>query len=375
MKEQKITLENIAGYATERMVWQLVSDLAQLSDPISSAPERIVLHDEHWQVEWGSMAGQSTSWTIGALAFYALMGVMPFEDGKGQTASSPVPRIGTAHCSERLSSAIYRCLSFTSSEQPTTEWLHHEAEEALKVAPTPQRRIASPSGKSYKSPLQYFWPEEMRAMAILLVLVLSSMWLHAQSTADIPDEMTTIVQRCLLLRDGNNNRRVSREFARDNQWTMMDELDIDRKGECTIHDKVNMIGLNDLCYRIAKSQRGITNTGGRFRNGQDPRYRYSFIEVTAKKGASVSYDITGREGMQMFAVISVGENTPFEIHLTTGGEQFMPFHQDGSTKYISVDKAVQRGDLLHLTIINQSGSNQAFIIVNYNSREMRHEAL
>ena len=75
-----------------------------------------------------------------------------------------------------------------------------------------------------------------------------------------------------------------------------------------------MFGINDMGYRIAKRQNGVTNMGGRFRNGQDERYKFSFIEITVKKNMSVSYEITGRQGLQQlqFCLIIIHRYLQFQ---------------------------------------------------------------
>lgn len=340
-----IALKDIAGYMTEKGVWRLVKELATVGTPV---------------------------WDIGAQAFYALMGVEVL-GGKGaaaQNADTLVPRIGPSHCGNQLSDTIHRCLAFNPAERPTVEELLAVADAALKAKSIPPQRLVSPTGKNYKASLLKFWPEEMCPVVVLLMMLLAPTGLRAQSQVQHPQEMEAIVKRCIDLRDPANANRVERAFYNDSRWTLMDELEVDRNGECTIHNKVGTLGLNEMGYRIAKYSRGVSNTGGRFRNGQDPRYNYSLIEVTAKQNATVSYDITGREGTQIFAVVPYKAGASFNLTLNRNGVTSGQVYEADGVKYIAVNDNVKPDDVLTLRIANTSGGNLAFVIINYNSRQL-----
>ena len=327
----KITLKDIAGYATERAVWQMMSQLAAgATAPLGEVtPERVEVRGDRFRIaderpsstanlpfmapeavgRQGVADEQASVWSIGAMAFYMLMGVGIFEGdgGAGQQALTPVPRVGSTHCGSALGNLIHRCLSFHPQERPTLTELQQGAESHLATKPVAPRRLTAPSGRAYKAPLMAFWPEEIfMTIALLLMLALPSS-LSAQNDAR-PQELTAIVERCIMLRDTANASAVSRQFARDTKWTLMDELPFDRNAECTMREKVTTLGLNSMGYRIAKLHGGVNNTGGRFRNGLDKRYNYSFIEVTARRGATLRYDISGREGRQMFAVVPISSD-------------------------------------------------------------------
>ena len=133
---------------------------------------------------------------------------------------------------------------------------------------------------------------------------------------------------------------------------------------------MDTFGLNEMGFRLAKSHSGVTNARSRFRNGQDPRYNYSFIEVTAKKGCAVSYDITRRQGRQVFVVVPYSPNANFRLTMSRNGKSVGRIEKDSNgAAYLFIDEAVEKDDTLHLTIQNNSGRNQAFVIINYNSRQ------
>lgn len=205
-------------------------------------------------------------------------------------------------------------------------------------------------------------------MLIICMLFLSSLSVSAQNgifdKTAIPNEMVNLVMRCIDLRSPANVEKVRKAMSRDMNWTMMDELPVDRKGECTIKQPVDMFGLNDMGFGILKRHGGVTNSGGRFRDGRDPRYKYSFIEVTVRKDASVNYVIDGREGMQMFAVVPFDKGAKFVASIPSSSSFI-----DSGVCYIQLKQPVKKADKFNLSIKNESGKNAAFVIINYNSRK------
>lgn len=387
-----MTLQQIAGYTTPRIVWRLIADLTEGWKPGSLSnimPGNIGISDEHFTVTAAddkcgaftapelfspdsSHANREASevWTIGALAFYTLMGMHVFE-GKGgltQTAHTVVPRIGSQHCPAELSQMVHRCLSFDPSCRPAMSTLSKAAQAALAGKAMPPKRLVTATGTSYKSELVKFWPEEMVTALLLFFLMLLPVKANAQIAPD--EEMTALVAHAIDLRHNQNEAKVRRALSLDYQWTMMDEIDIDREGECTTQDEVASFGMNALGFRISKYHGGVVNAGGRFNNGQDARYNYSFIEITVRQGRSVSYDITGREGHQLFAVVPYEAGASFQVSVAKDGNPFGTAQTaaDG-VQYIALSQPVVRDDHFTLTIRNNSGKNQSFVIINHNTRK------
>lgn len=386
---KNISLKDIAGFTTERAAWQLILDLSEhcrtgiLRDV---GPDTIIVFGSHYKIK--EIAGKKESaaaflapeitkgmeraepseiWTIGALAFYAITGVHVFE-GKGgstQTSTTRVPRISSAHASRDLSMLIQSCLSYNPDHRPCMTKLREIAEKFISVQPVPRKRLANRAGKKYTDTLTKFWPEEMVSMMLVLMLLIFPCQSHAQSfgLSAIPNEMGSLVIRCIDLRSPRNADKVSKAMDRDMSWTMMDELDIDKIGECSTKDIVDMFGLNDLGFSILKRHGGVTNAGGRFRDGRDPRYKYSLIEITVKKDASVSYQINGREGEQVFAIVPFDENARYSASIPHS-EAFT----DNGVCYIRLRQALKKNDSFTLTINNSSGKNMSFALINYNSR-------
>lgn len=392
-----IRLGNIAGLMTEKSAWKMLCDLAGGQSAIDIkvlTPDNITINENgdfkiasssfsvrrqeaFYAPEYheGNTGEAAVVWNIGALAFYAIMGVDLFE-GKGgaiQTARTEIPRIGSAHASRHLGDLIYKCLSYEPADRPTLAGIHSEAEEALWQSYIPNKKTMNSSGKNYVSSLVKFWPEEMAMVIILCLVLFMPVDSHAQSDMVIPEEMGRLVNNCLLLRDNANKGKVVESLDDDTKWTMMDEIAIDSAGECTMKDKVTMFGINDIGFRILKLQNGITNSGGRFRNGSDPRYNYSFIEITVKKGATVHYDITGREGVQLFAVVPYRANASYSATLFKGRVKASQVQGKNGVCYLSLKSDVKRTDTFKLSLTNSSNGNMAFVIINYNSRKNEQE--
>ena len=388
-----ITLSDIAGYATEKTVWQMMLDLSGLcdSDRLNNiGADAIVISGNRFQLQnpkvlndshgtafsapeyFNNGTGQNDAsgiWALGSLAFYAITGMNVFE-GKGgetQTKETDIPRLSSAHASRELSMLICRCLSYSPQDRPTKEEVEQKAKAALALPVQPCKKLSNQTGKSYGISLIKFWPEEMVPAILILAFLFIGTNTFAQSNkrfdkTAIPDEMTSLVSRCIDLRSPQNAGKVSKALDRDMNWTMLDELPLDKNGECTTKDVVDVFGLNDIGFRILKRHGGITNSGGRFRDGRDPRYKYSFIEITVKNGKSVNYTISGREGAQVFAVVPFEKDAKFEAYISQG-ESF----SDDGVVFIRLNRNLKKNASFELTLKNLSGKNMAFALINYNS--------
>lgn len=369
-----IGLEEIAGYMTEKATWELLDFLSKnegedVLKRISSSDIGIK-NDEFCLLNKTKQTSRVDEadyvWHVGALAFYALMGVQVF-GGQGfekQTTEMEVPYIGSPHCSSSLSLLIHQCLLFESSQRPKLAEVRECVLKHKCMKYSPKKKMVTGKGKVYRESLISFWPEEMATVLVWILILLCPSTALAQT--EVPTEMATIINRCKQLRNSSNIKKVSREFLYDMSWTLMDEIDIDRKGECTMKDQVKMFGVNDMGYRIAKRQGGVANMGGRYRNGQDERYQYSFIEIPVKKGMSVNYEITGRQGLQQFAVLPYTNTASFTVSVKKGGMPFGKSVMKNGVCYVRLDKKVAKSDKFSLSIHNNTGKNMAFVIVNYN---------
>lgn len=395
--EKELTLKDIAGYVTEKAIWQMMLNLSanwRHGDFCGLTPDDIHVKNEELSLYSDCLDKNKTFglfdapemfrdhainfdqekaevWTLGALAFYALMGMNVFEGkgGKTQTCDTEVPRISSAHASGSLSALVFRCLNFSPTFRPSMDEVYAIAKKEMMVFPSvPPKKLINTSGKGYITSLVKFWPEEMIPCLVLLVMLIMPVRLLGQARVDVHADMGALIGRCIELRSSVNLKKVSRALERDMNWTVMDEIAIDRNGECTIKDEVDTFGLNDIGFAILKRRGGVLNTGGRFRDGRDPRYKYSLIEITVKKDAVVNYDITGREGEQLIAIIPYKKDAAFAARTYMEDNEISETQLKDGICYISIRKNLMKDDKFTLTIKNNSGQNMAFVIINYNSR-------
>ena len=134
---KKITLDDISGYMSEKSAWRMILFAAERwnsKGAVASRASDFVIVDDKWTVEqchalqpiepglippeeYCNMnvehdKEKAAVWTIGALAFYAIMGVEIFDGmgGRNQTLSTKIPYIKSSHCSSVLSRTIHKCL-------------------------------------------------------------------------------------------------------------------------------------------------------------------------------------------------------------------------------------------------------------------------
>lgn len=81
---------------------------------------------------------------------------------------------------------------------------------------------------------------------------------------------------------------------------------------------------------------------------------------------SVNYEITGRQGLQQFAVLPYHNTSLFTVSVTKGGKIFGKATMRDGTCFVQLDKKVSKSDSFKLSIQNKTGKNMAFVIVNYN---------
>ncbi len=394
MKIQNFTLKDVAGYVTERMVWQMLQTFCGQNNQASLSsrtPEEIIIEGKEFRMVESPATKEATRraftapevfhndtqtptdasgiWTMGALAFYMITGMNVFE-GKGgetQTPETDIPRLGSAYACRELSSLIRHCLSYSPSERPAMTEIAQSAEAALSDPAVPRKRLTAKSGKGYTASLVKFWPEEMTVVLLICLFACFPAVISAQEF-NIPEEMAKLVFQSEDLRSAANKDKVARELQTDRQWTVMDELRTDQN-ECTRTDKVGSFGLNDMMPQILLKRRGVTNAGGRMRDGRDKRYKFSMLEIKVKAGKEVSYRIEGRLGQQIFAIVPFDKTSDFQAEISCNGKVSQDSFTRESVCYIRLGESIKENDKFTLTVSNRSNENAAFVIVNYNSQK------
>jgi len=187
------TIEDIAGYMSERYVWQMLYEVSAELVKIHSkgivhqyvTPSSILWDELHFYLADISNENNKSAdaykfdapelacnqpciasdiWSIGATAFYMHLGchVLNGRGGQSQSIDTPVPYMRKEL--KELSETLKQCLSFNPSKRPT-------AKELCKLSETQLRRIekhTKPREKKADSQqtamvvsVNQFWPEEM----------------------------------------------------------------------------------------------------------------------------------------------------------------------------------------------------------------------
>ena len=158
-------------------------------------------------------------------------------------------------------------------------------------------------------------------------------------------------------------------LSNDTKWTLMDEIKTDVNNECSAIEarRLPKFGLNDMC-RLAYQNRSKEhlNSGKHFHRGDDPNFRYSMIEITVRKGCTVTYDISGRVGEQLLAIMPYDVKSRLKVEVLPAAG--VSVGKDGEVQYIKVSRNLTSRDTFMLKVTNQGDKNAAFVLFNFNSK-------
>lgn len=156
-------------------------------------------------------------------------------------------------------------------------------------------------------------------------------------------------------------------FKSDTLWTIMDEIPRDDNESWLVGSK--QFKLNSILTQCEEYNKKTVR--GDFLNGNDPNFNYSLTERGIKKGCSVDYELSYRQGRQTFVVM------PFEK--TNGKIEAKVFHNGKETGestidadgniILSLNAKVNPKDKLRLVITNKGNSDMPVVIINHNSRK------
>ena len=183
-------------------------------------------------------------------------------------------------------------------------------------------------------------------------------------------ELQHLMDVVSTLRQSNEKtwNQALQSFKSDTFWTALDEIKSSNEYRPIGNDqfKLNTI-LND---RVDSNKPMVR---GDFLNGNDPNYDYSLTERGIKKGKTVSYEMSYREGKQTFIVM------PYKK--TDGKIEVRAFHNDkpvGETYtdddgniHLSINDNIRLSDKLRLVITNHTDENMPVVIINHNTRKQR----
>ena len=399
MMENKniVTAAAMKGFSSKEVCWQYINDISSRLEELHSAGMalgRVELANV--KVEGnsfslidnspckGSLSGDI--WNLAASAFELMLGV-PLFNGLGERAqkeSTPLPSLPGSGM-ESLNALLRRCMCYKKENRPSMSEINRiAAGELEKCASQPRRKRSLPKNGTSKPCGKYDkeWPESMtllrNSIISLLFLLLSSAQLQAQthSVLDSNDEETTIklIEATLLLRSGEEKKwnEARNEFSkRIGIFTLMDELK-DRSHDCALlPSQVKCFGINRMIKEL-KSEKSVQNTGKGLLDGSDTRFNYSIYEKGIKRCSEALYEMSGRYGKQIFAVVPFSPSQNYETELcVAGGIVYEPSYKgtDGVTYYcIESGEAPAQGSSLQLKIKNNDSNNASFVIINHNYR-------
>lgn len=204
---------------------------------------------------------------------------------------------------------------------------------------------------------------DMKTFLLMLLGLFCGFSANAQN-----DELNKLTDIVNSLRTGGEKgyKNAIATLAADKMWTPMDELGIDRTVECRASDRVPGFRLNSVLTNAENEERYQTTTGNHL-NGADLRYNYSLFEKTLKANKSTSFLLNGRWGEQVLIIMPFNPNARITAKAFCEDKSFEVSPCGGGC--LKLTGSVTKGKPLSLTLVNESGENISYVIINYNSRK------
>lgn len=405
-RNEHLTVALTAGYCPEWMVWRIIRDVAAcitreggiavspysvvrtedgsfaFDSDAAKSPEALSAADIYLPPE-KTLSEAGSVWSLAATVFRLVMGcdVMSGSGGSGQTASSPVPYMRMSM--PQLSELVCRCLDHNPAHRPQASEILKVAEERCTVFETMResgsKRRTSTGGNDAKgrNGSASTWPEQMTALMAALILLFLPSVLSAQKSDDA--ELSFLIGTVSMLRISDGQARqhaydlVKETLAADNQWTRMDELVDDCRGECRLTDRtMNWFRLNTILNSIEISRIGNDAVKGDFLNGEDPNFRYSLLEKSVRAQSSVRYRVKGREGVQTFVLVPYNQEAAMflTLRLIKDNEIVAEGHlEDDGNIYMKFVGELHPDETITIEVRNSGVANCAMVLINHNTRK------
>ncbi len=201
-------------------------------------------------------------------------------------------------------------------------------------------------------------------MLCLWCVVLTGMALYAQEDSYLRQLTSDLVK----LRGSEkheealNKTVISWSATGSPKITLMDEIKRDKEHEYS-KPGAKKFKMNQLVTYVYQRQNiGMTSRGDFF-NSTEKNIFYSAIEKTVNKKSTVSYQLTGHEGVQEFVFVAYNKKAKFTA--TVNGKAAQPVGGMEGVRSIRIGK-VKKGDTIVFTLTNASGSPESFVIMNHN---------
>ena len=203
---------------------------------------------------------------------------------------------------------------------------------------------------------------------VLFLLVGIALFGQAFAQEKTDAELQKLINTVATLRKTDSKAwdKALADFEKDKLWTMMDETERHDNEYWLVGD--NQFKLNALLSKCKRYDKKMTP--GDFLNGNDPNFNYSLIERSVKKGSTVSYELSYREGQQTFVVMPYEKNSTLSVTATRNGKTVGTTRTDADGNVIlSIDDKMAKSDKLCISITNKSGNDMPIVIINHNTRK------
>lgn len=208
---------------------------------------------------------------------------------------------------------------------------------------------------------------------MIFLLAFCPLWIQAQNMSLDP-KLKSLVDAVLELRKGTEatSQKVEKNLSGYYYWTPMNEIGGKNEGECPLGKVSKKFKLNRILNQIAGS-RVYKSTHGDMLNGEDSRFDYSLYERAVKGGKSVTYTLVGRVGKQCFVIVPFSKSgSGISATLCVDGGEPVSFSTnaaDGTLVAWLDTPQLTAKQAITLTVTNGSKQNQAFVVLNHNSRK------
>lgn len=396
-----ITLDDIAGYCTEKAIWTLLKDIAvhlQAHGPAMITAHDVTLVDDNIRIVGHPEPCDESQavWHLGAMASYLSSGHHVF-GGKGPAyqakhSSAPLPVLRREHSA--LTPTVQDCLRPQPKQRISLHDIIQRADSALADAqpghhPSETESSLPPSSSApLPDPLKDAWPESFSRLAALLLIILSlsaSPALLAQSrdhpsatTLSHPAPADPFLRRyvdiVLALKLPN---RTPAHYQR-----AVDTLSSPRFPKLALLDDIgndpaefrgpaaNPFRLSSVVVQAYERQQGVENSRGYYYDSRQRGIHYSMIEKCIAAKSTAHYSIRQHSGPQEIVIIPFVTNQSYQIHLFCRGQEIkgqLALKPDTYLLYAIPD--VSTNDEISIVIENLSAVPLSFAILNYNARK------
>ncbi len=146
------------------------------------------------------------------------------------------------------------------------------------------------------------------------------------------------------------------------KMTLMDELQRDPEHEFR-GSGANKFKMNQVVTYVYSRQNTGMVTKGDYFSSTEKDICYSAIEKSIKGNSAVEYTLTGHQGPQEFVFLSFSPKTQFTAKVNGKSAKAV-----NGVVALSLPR-VGKADKIVFSIVNESGSNESFVILNHNPQK------